>query len=208
MPTTSINVISAIPVHRTTICSSWQMRSPIHTQGRGLPTSCGENRNDQAKTQQVALFGGTCNNPREHTNDTKSHPTTELLQRVLNTSPVRHTEYWCNTCSVWRECTNTSVTNVTCESSISANPSISSERKTCPVPQSCTAGSDDKKIGLQKHAYGVQTWQKNTFYINGESSILVSSSLILFELLKSSSEFFLIRHLREVHCTTAQEVRQ
>ena len=37
--------------------------------------------------------------------DTKSQPTNKLLQRVLNTSPARHTEYWCNTCSVWRECT-------------------------------------------------------------------------------------------------------
>ena len=118
----------------------------------------------------------------------KSQPTDKLLQRVLNTSPARHTEYWCNTCSVWRECTNTSVTYVTCERSISANPFTSSERTPCPVPHSCTAGSDDKKIVLQKHAYGVHTWQKNIFYI--KSSILVSSSLILVELRKSGSEFF------------------
>ena len=32
------------------------MRSPVQTQDRGLPTSCGENRHDQAKTQHVALL--------------------------------------------------------------------------------------------------------------------------------------------------------
>ena len=111
-------------------------------------------------------------NPREYTHDTKSQPTEKLLQRVLNTSPARHTEYWCNTCSVWRECTNTSVTYVTCERSISANPFISLERTPCPVPQSCTAGSDDKKIVLQKHAYSVHMWQNNIFCINGERLIL------------------------------------
>ena len=117
------------------------------------------------------------------------NPTTELLQRVLNTSPVRHTEYWCNTCSVWRECTNTSVTYVTYERSISANPFISSERTPCPVPQSCTAGSDDKKIVLQKHAYSVHMWQNNIFCINGERLILypLPSFLLNYE----ASDFML-----------------
>ena len=41
--TTSINSISIIPVHRTTICSNWQLCSPIHTQDRGSPTFHGEN---------------------------------------------------------------------------------------------------------------------------------------------------------------------
>ena len=48
---------------------------------------------------------------------------------------------------------STSVNGVTCEHSISANPFISLERTPCPVQQCCTAGSDDKKIGLQRHAY-------------------------------------------------------
>ena len=106
-------------------------------------------------------------NPREHTNDTKSQPTTELLQRVLNTSPVRHTEYWCqHMFGVARvhvlKVPNTSVTYVTCERSISSNPFISLERTPCPVQQCCTAGSDDKKIGLQKHA-NTSTRGRKTF---------------------------------------------
>ena len=110
--------------------------------------------------------------PREYTNDTKSQPSTKLLQCVLNTSPVRYTEHWCNTCSVWRECTNTSVTYVTCQRYISVNPFISLKRTPCPVQQSCTAGSDDKKIVLQKHANSVHMWQNSIFCINGERLIL------------------------------------
>ena len=59
----------------------------------------------------------------------------------------------------------------------------------CPVQQSCTAGSDDKKIGLQKQAYSVHTWQNNIHYINGEELILSSSYLILVELRNSGFEF-------------------
>ena len=57
---------------------------------------------------------------------------------------------------------NASVTCVTCERYISANPFISLERTPCPVQQSSTAGSDDKKIGLQKHAY-TSTRGRKTF---------------------------------------------
>ena len=90
--------------------------------------------------------------PREHTHDTKSQPTNKLLQRVLNKSLVHHTMFKFSTVE---KCQAQVFTGVTCERSISANLFISLERTPCPVPQSCTAGSDDKKIQLQKHAHGV-----------------------------------------------------
>ena len=67
--------------------------------------------------------------------------------------------------------------------------------------------SDDKKIVLQKHAYGVHMWQNNIFCINGERLILypLPSFLLNYERAVLS---FLTSHVREIHHATAQEVRQ
>ena len=102
------SIAGASQAKQVALCGTTAQVESFLTSGspRSRSASCMEAKILLVKSTDPVANGTRTEATLVNTRTTQNHnPLANSCNVLLNKSPARHTEYWCNTCSVWRECT-------------------------------------------------------------------------------------------------------